>query len=180
MSDGATALVVVVPEAEDLVTDVRLSHDPSAKEGMPAHITILYPFMPWAEITTATYRALHSLAAENPCFSFQLAFTDRFPGVLYLEPVPHEPFQCLTDTVCRSFPGLSPYGGTVAWPHPHLTIAQTTDPEHLDAIARAFLASHGRKLPLKACAKSLSLVAKCDGMWMPMKDFCLGDAESAG
>ena len=41
-----TALVVEVPEAEPLVSQWRAQHDWSAQRGVPAHITILYPFAP--------------------------------------------------------------------------------------------------------------------------------------
>lgn len=39
-----SALVVLVPEAEALVKSFRDRHDPSAAAGVPAHITLLYPF----------------------------------------------------------------------------------------------------------------------------------------
>jgi len=38
------AIVVLVPEAETLVEPFRKIFDPSAAKGMPAHITINYPF----------------------------------------------------------------------------------------------------------------------------------------
>ena len=41
---SATALIVVVPEAEPLVGAVRLRHDESARLGAPAHITVLFRF----------------------------------------------------------------------------------------------------------------------------------------
>ena len=41
-----TALVVLVPEAEAIVGRLRQRYDPSAAVGMPAHITINYPFLP--------------------------------------------------------------------------------------------------------------------------------------
>ena len=41
-----SALVVVVPEAEQLVGPFREKYDPSAAAGMPPHITLLYPFKP--------------------------------------------------------------------------------------------------------------------------------------
>ena len=44
MSSSESALVVLVPEAEGVVKPFRDLHDPSAAAGMPAHITLLYPF----------------------------------------------------------------------------------------------------------------------------------------
>jgi hypothetical protein len=39
-----TALIILVPEAEALVKEFRDKYDHSAAEGMPAHVTVLYPF----------------------------------------------------------------------------------------------------------------------------------------
>ena len=41
-----SALVVLVPEAEAIVGRLRQRYDPSAAVGMPAHITLNYPFLP--------------------------------------------------------------------------------------------------------------------------------------
>jgi hypothetical protein len=39
-----STVAILVPEAEGLVRLFRNRYDPSAKAGMPAHITLLYPF----------------------------------------------------------------------------------------------------------------------------------------
>ncbi len=44
MSAIESALMVLVPEAETLVKPFRDRYDPSAAAGVPAHITLLYPF----------------------------------------------------------------------------------------------------------------------------------------
>ena len=41
-----SALVVLVPEAEAVVGRLRHRYDPSAAVGIPAHITLNYPFLP--------------------------------------------------------------------------------------------------------------------------------------
>ena len=41
-----SAFVVLVPEAEPWVKDLRERYDPIAAVGMPAHITVLFPFIP--------------------------------------------------------------------------------------------------------------------------------------
>ena len=40
------SLVILVPEAESMVKAFRERYDPAAQAGMPAHITLLYPFVP--------------------------------------------------------------------------------------------------------------------------------------
>ncbi|HYN34704.1 MAG TPA: hypothetical protein VES40_18925 [Ilumatobacteraceae bacterium] len=41
-----SALVVLVAEAETLISAHRLRHDPVAARGVPAHVTVLHPFAP--------------------------------------------------------------------------------------------------------------------------------------
>ena len=41
-----SAPVILVPEAEAIVGRWRQRYDPSAAVGMPAHITLNYPFLP--------------------------------------------------------------------------------------------------------------------------------------
>jgi hypothetical protein len=46
-----SAVVVPVPEAEPRVGALRTALDPSAALGVPAHVTILYPFVAPAQST---------------------------------------------------------------------------------------------------------------------------------
>ena len=58
------ALVVIVPESEPLVERFRAKYDPAAGWGVPAHITINYPFIPGVEPTGDTIRSLSRLFAR--------------------------------------------------------------------------------------------------------------------
>ena len=49
MAKTESALVVLVPEADPLVGPFRSFFDPSAALGVPAHVTLLYPFVEPAE-----------------------------------------------------------------------------------------------------------------------------------
>ncbi len=61
-----SALVVRVPAAEPCVAALRELHDPVARRGMPAHITLLYPFVAPNEITPAVLARVQRVAAEFP------------------------------------------------------------------------------------------------------------------
>src|SRR5689334_8297219 len=63
-----TALIITVPEAEEAVGALRLEHDSSAALGVPAHITILFPFAPPERVDET---ALASLFATCAPFEFQ-------------------------------------------------------------------------------------------------------------
>ena len=51
VSQEQSALIVTVPEADQIVARFREQLDSGAALGVPAHVTILYPFMPAKLIT---------------------------------------------------------------------------------------------------------------------------------
>ena len=88
MAKTESALVVLVPEAESLVRPFRERFDPSAALGVPAHITLLYPFIApeqdrcWTPSTKrpSVFRGFAPIA-------FSLTEVRRFPAeTLYLAP----------------------------------------------------------------------------------------------
>ena len=87
-----SALIVEVPEAEPLVHDWRAQYDWSAKHGVPAHVTLLYPFVPTEKVDARLLSELHELFAAQPSIAFELARVARFPEVAWLAPEPSEPF----------------------------------------------------------------------------------------
>ena len=118
-----SAVLVPVPEAERAVSRHRTRLDRAAAWGVPAHVTILYPFVAPAAMTAATMAALAGAVATVR------AFDCRFPAigwfgqdVLWLAPRPAGPFRALTRAVSAAFPGYLPYGGAYSDPVPHLTV----------------------------------------------------------
>lgn len=174
-SSKESALVVLVPEAEALVKPFRDRYDPSAAEGMPAHITILYPFKPPQELAAAVVAALQDLFARCSGFTFSLAQPRRFPEVLYLAPVPDEPFKELIRAVAAHFPENPPYGGRFAEIVPHLTVAQVADPEQLDLIAVEFERAAGGQLPVQGEVANVALMDNAQGRWQVHTKFHLGN-----
>jgi 2'-5' RNA ligase len=117
-----TALVIVVPEAEPHVAELRLAHDASAARGVPAHITILFPFAPPDAVDE---EGIRELIASHRAFAFELATVEHFDdGVTYLAPVPAEPFAQLTRAVAARWPAYQPYEGLHDEVTPHLTVGE--------------------------------------------------------
>src|SRR5207247_1798174 len=83
-----TGILLPVPEAEPLVGPWRARYDAAAQTGVPAHVTLLYPFLPPDRIGPETLRGLTELFASVAPFDFRLAETRRFPRILYLAPRP--------------------------------------------------------------------------------------------
>lgn len=60
---SVSAVVLQVPEAEALVGALRERLDPSARLGVPAHVTLLHPFMAPERIEAGIAARLAALAA---------------------------------------------------------------------------------------------------------------------
>jgi 2'-5' RNA ligase len=143
-------LVVVVPEAESQVGELRSQHDSSAALGVPAHITVLFPFLDTDEVDDG---ALGELLAGFAPFDFVLDRVERWEdGIVWLHPEPSQPFVDLTLAVWRRWPHRPPYGGAHDTVIPHLTVSETPIPvdvqlpiaSHVDEIALMEEDSEGR------------------------------------
>jgi 2'-5' RNA ligase len=171
-----SALVVLVPEAEALVKPFRDRYDPSAAVGVPAHITLLYPFKPPDEVGGAVLDKLcHGFARFAP-FRFALAQIRRFPAeVLYLAPEPDEPFRRLTLAISDWYPETPPYGGK--WPDivPHLSVARLADEQELDRIADEFAQASRGILPIRATAAEVALMDNRSGRWQARATLGFGE-----
>jgi hypothetical protein len=159
-----TALIVPVPEAEPAVGALRLAHDPSAALGVPAHVTILFPFAPPETLDEA---AVAELLGRFPAFDFVLDRIERFEdgeGAVWLHPEPSAPFVDLTAAVAQRWPDHPPYEGAFDEPIPHLTVS--TQPIDLDVA-----------LPIPCRARVVVLIeeAEEDGRWLERRVFPLRD-----
>lgn len=150
-----SALLITVPAAEPAVAMHRSRLDTSAADGVPAHITVLYPFLPPDLIDARTHAILARLFAAVPGFRFTLDRTRWFPDpVLWLGPSDPAPFSALTELAVAAFPSCPPYGGRVATVIPHLTIGNGAPRAGLEAV-EAEVRLH---LPIEAEATSVTLM----------------------
>jgi 2'-5' RNA ligase len=147
----ASALVVPVDDVPPALDRLRARHDPSARQGLPAHVTVLYPFRAAGAIDETLGRDLRDVAAHVDPFPVQLTHVGAFGPLLYLAPEPAAQFVTLTRLISDRWPEHQPYRGRHADTVPHLTVAQRATPElhnELEAI-----------LPVDAYARELWLVA---------------------
>ncbi|HEY6514438.1 MAG TPA: 2'-5' RNA ligase family protein [Burkholderiaceae bacterium] len=151
---------------------LRERFDPSAALGMPAHITLLYPFMPPELMGAAVLQQVRAAVAGTCGFAFSLARVDRFPGVLYLAPEPASPFIELTRLLAHEFPEFPPYGGRYEAIVPHLTVAQAGGAEQSHAEAE-LLSSLSGSAGIACSCSELVLMENAAGRWEPMHVFPL-------
>jgi 2'-5' RNA ligase len=154
-----SAVVIVVPEVEPLVRDFRRKYDPVARRGMPAHVTILWPFAV-PPIAREDREELRKIAAATSSFEYAFPVMRRFPSVLWFAPDPAAPFIDLTHALLRRWPSRVPYGGEHAELVPHVTVAQGKDAT-LNKVETA-IAPH---LPVRAYARELTLLTEANGCW---------------
>ena len=165
---GRTALVVPVPEAEPVVRSWRDRYDPAARAGVPAHVTVVFPFLPEPLVDVGTRAALDGIFGGHAAFDVRFEACGRFPGVLYLAPAPDTPFRRLTEAVVARWPEAPPYGGKYE-PHPHLTVAQSQDGAVLDEAEAAIRTG----LPFSARVSKVDLVTYTGTEWQHLASFAL-------
>ena len=166
-----SALLVPVPAAEAAVERLRLQHDPTGRAGVPAHVTVLYPFVPPHQIDDSLVERLQTLFGNVDAFDFELAQTQRFPGILYLEPDPDVPFLYLTKLVYEEWPQHPPYEGNIAIDQltPHLTVTDGASFEEMEAASEEI----ARELPIKTRASEVWLMTRFATQWNVKSRFAL-------
>jgi 2'-5' RNA ligase len=172
-----SALLIPVPSAAAVVDALRLRLDPSAGRGVPAHVTILYPFVPPEALDAAVAAELESLFGDVPAFSFELRTVKWFgTTVVWLAPEPDTPFRELTRRVTARWRDVPPYGGAVSDPVPHLTIGDGATSSELKEAARQVSES----LPIAALAREVWLMTgtSSPNTWTLDAAFPLGGAQS--
>lgn len=172
-----TTLLVPIPEAEEATARWWPSWDPPKARGIPAHVTILFPFVPARDVDEALCERLREAAAEVRACEVAFARVARFARTVYLAPDPAEPFVELVRQVRQRFPAFEPYGGAHAAVVPHLSVLTTADEDLLDRAA----AEVAEALPLRTTASELVLMEELEhGGWQPRARFPLARRTARG
>jgi 2'-5' RNA ligase len=177
-SDAGTArvlrggLIVPVTVAERTIQPDPLECVPIWSDGMPAHVTLLFPFPRWDQLDAAGLADVQALFSATPPIRATFSEIGRFPDVAYLAPEPRDWFVRLTEALSRRF-GLLPYGGLHPTIVPHLTVARHPDPAALGRIATTL----ERFLPIETDVREVWLMEEdADGHWVHAATFPLGAA----
>jgi len=166
-----SALVVPVPEAETVVKNLRIRHDPAAAAGAPVHITVLVPFMTPATVNEAVLAELAAIFSGLTPFDFILSTISRFTGAVYLVPDPADRFSRLTAAIATRWPETPPYGGIYSRITPHLTVAHTSDDDAIEEIRHTIEPI----LPIACTARQAWLmVSRAEG-WSLLERFPFGE-----
>ncbi|WP_426405175.1 2'-5' RNA ligase family protein [Streptomyces sp. R-07] len=161
-------------EAEPLVEHWRRRFDASAAAGIPAHVTVLFPFLDIDLISAEVIGDLTALIAGHGPFTVRFDECGRFPDVLYLAPTPDQPFRALTESIAARWQEAPPYGGQFAEIIPHLTVAHEQPPRVLDEVEAAL----ATRLPVLATISSVGLFVSDGHSWRRHAEFPMRGASS--
>jgi 2'-5' RNA ligase len=165
-----SAIIVPVAEAEPLVADWRRQYHQVARHGIPAHITLLYPFRP-PEQAVDEIPALRELFRQTAPFHYALTEVRRFTAAVYLHPDPPHAFVQLITRITNRWPDCQPYRGAFADIAPHLTVADTVDAAIMHEVERSLHSA----LPIPCRAhEAYLLFSSAEGSWSHQDSFPFG------
>ena len=173
-----STLLVPVHDAGEVVARLRERIDPTWGNGLPAHVTVLYPFGAVGDVSEAQMDDLADALASCPAFGFTLSavgwFDDR---VLYLAPEDPEPFVALTSLVASVFPDYPPYRGAYDSVVPHMTVGEGAKPWRMRRAARLMRTV----LPIECSAEAVWWMAPGEGgRWAVTRRFSLALNQGRG
>jgi 2'-5' RNA ligase len=131
---GQTALVLPVPAADPLLAAVAARYPDAVREGLPAHLTVLYPFVPADELDASVMQACAQIVRGIAPITVRFTRCQVRPELIYLPPEPADQVQRLLEEVWARWPALLPYGGKYADASAHVSIALGAQAEDQDAI----------------------------------------------
>lgn len=172
-----SAVIAPVAVADPVVGAHRDRLDAAAALGVPAHVTILYPFVEPTAIDDHVIASLAAAVGSVGAFDCRFLRTEWFADdVLWLAPEPPGPFRRLTNAVWDAFPQQAPYGGAHEHVVPHLTVAERRlcDVPTMQEAEQAVLTG----LPLSARVDRVLLIAGAQAprSWHVLREFPLGSA----
>jgi 2'-5' RNA ligase len=168
-----TLLALMVPEAESLVGDTRASLDPSARLGLGAHITLVYPWLDSTDVTDEALIRLRRTVARHAALSFELDRVDTFPSTVWLAPSPSEAIESLAASLEAAFQEKPRVGPDFERYVPHVSVARNVrkDRDNILAALHDRLHIHG---PVECLCKDVHVMERDTAGWRVLASLPLG------
>ncbi|GAA5176070.1 2'-5' RNA ligase family protein [Pseudonocardia eucalypti] len=168
---GRTALVIPVPEADPALAAVGTRYPRLARPGLPAHLTVLYPWLPAAYVDDRARRSCAALAATAEPAEAEFREIGVHPGMVFLRPADPGPVDRLIAGARTRWPELPPYGGKYPDSPAHVSLALGgMSPEEVDGVRDLV----GPMLPITSRLAELWLVALGPDGWLATDRWPLG------
>lgn len=163
----ATALIVAVRLPAPLEAMRQRCID-DARFGVPAHVTLLYPFAEPAAVDAGVIREIASVVGRHPPLSLRLVGGRLWPDTVYVAVEPQPALLAIQGDLAALFPSLPLYGGSHTF-EPHVSVAEgrCVEPAALDDPA-------WDALPITAPASYVDLIVRDGDRWARRRRFALG------
>jgi 2'-5' RNA ligase len=162
-----TAVVVVV-DAPVLQTLYRETYPVMAEQGIPLHVTLLYPFVSPEALPSALPQLRAVLAGHEP-FEFELTELRTFPEYIWIAPDPAQQFRAITASIQAAFPDHPHWYDKVI---PHATLAHVEEAKLGESLER-LRSRVDPLLPVRLVADEAVVLAG-DGHWSSVARLPLG------
>jgi 2'-5' RNA ligase len=173
MAETETALIIEVPAAEPVVGRHRFELDANARLGIPAHVTVLAPFMPASAIQPEDHARLTRVFAAVKPFDVRLDRVGWFgTTVLWLGPEDPAPFRDLTSAVFAEYPQFPPFERQYDEVVPHLTVGCDCPVDKMRGAEQQITPN----LPVTGWVTAVTLIGELSpqGRWGALASFPLG------
>ncbi|MBC3192746.1 2'-5' RNA ligase family protein [Pseudonocardia sp. C8] len=158
---GRTAVVIPVPELDPVLGAVATHRPDAVRPGIPAHLTLLYPFVPAPELTGAAVDRCRALCAGTGPVRVTFRHAVAGSSMVATTPEPAGPLAALARALREAWPEHPPYGGRFGPdPDPHVTLALDPGPD-----AAALAVATGGLLPVDAVLSAAALVELTADGW---------------
>lgn len=106
-----------------------------ADKGIPAHLTLLYPFISPERLDESVRSVVAEIARSHPSFDFNLTGAHTWPGTVYAAVAPTEPFARPQADLSGAFPAFPIYGQPPGFIFvPHVSVAEASDYDLAEAV----------------------------------------------
>jgi 2'-5' RNA ligase len=132
-----SAVVIIAPyHVQAFAVPLMRKYSYDSMLRIPAHITVLFPFVPLDDLDAAALK-LRDLYADTQPFDVMLDGYGYFPRTTYLQPVYPSPIKALFRRIHAAFPDYPPYRGAYGSEDitPHMTVGEfATEAEREQAV----------------------------------------------
>ena len=167
--EGKTGVVIPVPAVDSLLASVAARFPGVVREGVPAHLSVQYPFVAAGELDDGVAGALAKVFAEQQPMPVTFTECRRRGGFVYLVPDPIDGLAKLTAQIRHRWPEVAPPEGLDDEVGPHVTVAMRASDQAADTIEQETITA----LPISTELAEAWLVA-FDGRWVLRERFEFG------
>ncbi len=171
---GQTGLVIPVPAADALLASVGARYPGTVRDGVPAHVSLLYPFVVAAELDDRITAVCNELVIDQVPIPVDFGECYRRGGFVALRPDPSDGLMELMSKARRRWPAVVPYGGVYGDVEPHLTVAMRCSEQTAMRIEQEVTA----ELPICAELREAWLLV-FEGQWTLRGRFEFGESAAS-